>query len=130
VSTDPDQAALACGFQPFDGIIVAWLPKLDTVLEERYNGDLVLYAQDGVVIDVHHEDGKPVRWWEVKIAARAAGLAFIEPFWSGPAADLRVSALPDLPPPERDVGYRRHMRGFSKGPWICIEQESDKHGSQ
>jgi len=119
---EKDQAALYCGFAPDEGIIVAWLPKLDSVLEERYNdGGLTMYAQDGVCIDVHREDGKPVRWWQVRAAARACRFSQVEPFWSGPAADFRVSALPDLPPPEQGVGYKRHMRGFSRGPWIDIE---------
>lgn len=129
VALEHEYPATACGIPDGDGLLVAYLPKLDGVMQESFLRDLVVYSMDGVVIDAlpnvtHYAPDShkgPVKWWRVRGAARELGLAQIEPIWQGPAGELKLSSLPDVPRPEPD--YTLHMRAYSHGPWIRLEQK-------
>jgi hypothetical protein len=115
--------ALDCGFNPNDSVLVAYLPKLDTVIQELYDGDRTLHVVDGVVLDMTSTN--PVRWWRVRNAAFSAKLPLIGVTYAGTARDFSIEArqLKKVLPPLDYEGAKLHMRAYSHGPWICIEPE-------
>jgi hypothetical protein len=128
--TSREHIALACGIARDEGLMVAYLPELASVMQEYPLTWGTLYAQDGVAIDVF-EYGKRVKWWKVREAARLNGLAIVEPVWQGPAEDFRLGMFPPTPkgvPQEGGQFYksRLHMRAWRHGPWIDISKESNE----
>jgi len=128
--TSREHIALACGIARDEGLMVAYLPQLGSVMQEypaEFGG--TLYAMDGVAIDVIAADGKPVKWWKVRIAARVNRLAIVEPVWQGPAEDFKLGMFPPVPMGLLHEGNqfnksRLHMRAWRRGPWIDISKES------
>lgn len=113
------------GIDDNDAVIAAFIPTLDFVAEEHIwrDGDRMfkVYSADGVVLDMHPtNDTKAVKWWLVKMAAHELKLSIIQPFWTGQAAEFRVSSLPDVPKPENTIVS---IRSYSRGPWIKLERE-------
>jgi hypothetical protein len=102
---------------PSDSVLVAYLPKLDMVVQELYQGDHTLHVVDGVVIDM--TGPKAVRWWQVRAAVEGR-MQLIQVFYFGKARDFTVAKLNGW---HVDDGSRLHMRAYSHGPWICIEPE-------
>ena len=125
-----DNPALMCGLDPYDGLLVAYLPKLDGVMQEAYNryvdweGRTVtatVYSIDGMAIDAKTDpDSLTMKWWRVRNWARELGLSIVEPIWGGAVKDFSLRHLPDVPQPH---GAQLHMRAFSHGPWINISPE-------
>lgn len=115
-----EHIALACGIARDEGLMVAYLPPLGAVMQEypaEFGG--TLYAQDGVVIDAIAADGKPVKWWKVRIAARVNRLAIVEPVWQGAAEDFRLGMFPATQ--GKNGEKKLHMRAWQHGPWISID---------
>lgn len=117
-----DQPALQMGMDRHEGVIVAYLPRFEALPQEFSFRDgpddyRTAVAYDGRLIDCIPSD---MRWWKVREAARTLGLDEVSPIWSGPAEDLRVSCLPDVPQPE---GTYLAMRQYRCGPWISLEQK-------
>lgn len=111
------------GIDPYDGIIAAYLPPLDSLMEERYKGDLVVYAQDGVVIDMKDAEANnpsAIKWWRVRNAARELNMSWVEPHWSGAAGDFPFDNPPEC---AHEPEAKLYFRAFSKGPWIKLEAE-------
>ena len=110
-----------------EGLVVAYIPKTGKVPEEYEYRDgkrsFVAVAYDGVLMDILPTDKQAVKWWLVRNAARSLRLDQIEPLWSGPNEDFRVSCLPQLPKPE---GRQLAMRQYSRGPWIILEENNDQ----
>jgi hypothetical protein len=117
--------ALDCGINPNDGLLVAYLPKLDTVLREHHLGDETAHSVDGVMLDVVAP--KPVKWWKVRRAAGELGMALPEVVWQGRAGDFSVdegSTFASFFSPDRfRESAKLYMRAYSHGPWICVEPE-------
>lgn len=120
------------GYKPFEGVLVAYLPPMDAVLQEHYreymawNGrkaQQTMYSIDGVVVDLLDTERKDVRWWVVKNAARDVGMGPVEPIWQGSAADFAQMWPDNLPQVPRPEGAKLHVRGFSRGPWVALEKE-------
>lgn len=109
--------AIENGIEPYEGVLLAYLPPLGAVMQEHEGREYTLYSLDGVAYDCM----PPMKWWRVKDAARALGLSTIEPIWSGAAADFRV---PEVPRPEN---HKLYLRAFSGGPWICLEDKEGSH---
>lgn len=112
--------ALDCGFEPSESVLVAFIPKLDTVVQELYQGDHTLHVLDGVVLDM--TGLKRVRWWQVLDACRAAHMPIVETTGAGKASSFTTANVRNSGEPRYD-GARLHMRAYSHGPWICIEPE-------
>lgn len=123
---DPDYAALACGVDRDEGVIVAYIPKMDAVPVEHHYRDggreFLLYSFKRKVIDMLPFDRKNVKWWQVREAARALKLDYIEPIFACAAEDFRVSSLPQLPKPE---GTYLAFRQYSRGPWVNLEAKEE-----
>lgn len=122
VALEHEYPATACGIPDGDGLLVAYLPKLDGVMQEMPDRvrDLTLYAMDGILVDAIATDARKVKWWLVRNAARDAGLTQVEPMWQGPAGEFKLSSLPDVPRP--GAQHRLYMRAYSHGPWIRLEE--------
>lgn len=110
-----------------EGLVVAYIPPTGQMPEEYEYRDgarsFIAVAYDNILMDLLPMDRKSVKWWIVREAARALKLAPIEPLWTGPVEDFRVSCLPQLPRPE---GYTLAMRQYSKGPWILLEEKKNE----
>jgi hypothetical protein len=119
VSLADKKIAVDCGIDPNDGLLVAYLPKLDAVLQEAYYDDLTAHSIDGILLDV--TGPKPVRWWKVRGAAGDLGLALPDISHACSAKDFTSGLARMFSPPYR--GAKLYMRAYSHGPWICIEQE-------
>lgn len=104
------------------GIMLAFIPTQDGIPREvtyrEGTRTYILAHLDGVVLDLIPQDMKPVKWWIVKNAAREEKLNIPQPLWYGPAEDLNIDELPDLPQPENTV---LAMRQYSQGPWIKLQ---------
>jgi hypothetical protein len=125
------------GISPYDGVILAWLPKLESVMQEmRRNtpdGEEILYLQDGTAIDMLRAKAvggqlQSARWWQVREAARSARVPLVSPIFSCAAMDLR---MPEVP---RPAEHKLYLRRYDKGPWIALEKpillESEKEVEQ
>lgn len=124
-----DNLATACGIDENDGLIVAWLPRLDGVMQEIPWLGGTVYALDGRVIDSLAEDGSQrMKWWKVRRVSGEVGMPVVEPVWQGRAGDFARGRVSDLPRPE---GHKLYMRAYSHGPWIRIERadESANNGA-
>lgn len=121
----PQNPALDCGIDPNDGLLVAYLPKLDTVLQEAYFGEYTAHSIDGVLLDVTHP-GKPMKWWKVRMVAGDLKLALPDIIWQGRAGDFGNELIDHEGQFRPDEGWKLHMRAYSHGPWICIEDEQLK----
>ena len=117
------------GIDPYDGVLIAFLPKLDSVMQEFYlelGGDRLVtaYAQDGMVVDCIDTGQRDVRWWRVRDAARQLHMNIVEPIWSGPAADVTLVMLECLVEQYRpNENEKLHIRCFSRGPWISFSKK-------
>lgn len=124
--TDTPGAQL--GLPRDEGLVVAYIPSTATMPEEYEYRDgsrsFVAVAYDNVLMDLLPMDRKPVKWWIVREAARALKCTPIEPLWTGPVEDFRVSCLPQLPRPEPD--WTLAMRQYSRGPWILLEEKQNE----
>lgn len=114
------------GLRRDDGIIVAYIPAIADVMEEwPYRDGLrefIVYAQNDRVVDMLPHDGKPVKWWMVKMAASAARKSPVEPIFSCAAEDFSVKKIPDVPQPP---GTKLAVRCYSHGPWLTLSKETD-----
>lgn len=123
-----DTPGIQMGIPRDEGLVVAYIPKTDSMPEEyEYrDGDrwFTAVAYDGVLMDLIPADTKTVKWWQVREARRQLRLEEINPIWAGPCEDFRVSCLPQLPKPENT---NLAMRQYSRGPWVILEE---KHGQQ
>lgn len=119
--SDSENLALECGLTPDEGVMVAFLPPLLSVMQEFHyetqDGLKTVYAQDDMVIDMLDSGQPAVKWWKVRGAASQLGLSIVEPVWSGAAADFTHDRYNWVEPPE---GYSWYMRSFSRGPWIAL----------
>lgn len=120
--------ATACGIDPYDGLIVAYLPKFAAVMDEHWlAARLTLYCVNGQAIDaIDDERGQRVKWWQVRNAASSVGMQYVEPIWQGPAGEFMLKCLPDVPRPSPE--HTLHMRAYSHGPWIRLENKDEKGG--
>ena len=116
--------------------MVAYLPRLDAVLQEYYKGSCKVYAQDGIVLDMLDTESPRVKWWKVREAARQLGMTIVEPMWSGPASDMderRIEEIRARVVPldfEQETGAKMFMRAFSHGPWICLDEKENERAAQ
>lgn len=123
VALEHAHPAIACGISEYDGLLVAYLPKLDGMMDEMWDTEegLTCYSVHGKLIDAISEaKGQRVKWWRVRNAARRNGLRQVEPIWQGPAGEFQLSCLPDLPRPSPD--HTLYMRAYSHGPWVKLER--------
>lgn len=123
---DKDFPALMMGIAPDEGVVVAYIPySVDGALYEEHpyrdgKRSFTVYSMDGVVLEMLPEDTKPVRWWQVREAARLLRLDYPEPILACAAEDFRVSCLPEVPAPaDRVLAFRQYARG----PWIKLTPE-------
>lgn len=123
------------GIHPYDGLLVAYLPPLASVLQEYFKGTCKVYAQDGIVLDMLDTDAPRVKWWRVREAARQLQMGIVEPMWSGPACDLTAQRLEELR--ARGATWRLpgeegklFMRAFSHGPWVCLDEEENARAAK
>lgn len=120
--------ALDCGIAPNDSLLVAYLPKLDSVLQEAYFGagedEWTAHIIDGVLLDVTRPN-KPTRWWQARRAAFKLKLQMPHFLYAGTAKDFSMDSkyLKKLVPPLDYEDAKLYMRAYSHGPWICIEDE-------
>lgn len=115
-----ENPAIACGIDENDGLVVAWLPRLDGVMQEHSMSGGTVFSMDGRVIDVvPGKTSQRAKWWTVKQAARNLGMNFPEPIWQGRAGDFTRGSVPDVP---RPLGHKLYMRCYSHGPWIRLEK--------
>lgn len=123
---DRDFPALACGIDRDEGVVIAYIPTGDAIMDEHEyrDGDrtFTLFSMDGVALDMLPQDRKTVKWWMVREAAREHRLQFIEPIKACAAEDFRVSCLPQVPQPEGTV---LAFRQYSRGPWITMTKDQD-----
>lgn len=132
LSSDPIEGTPAgdVGIGAYDGIILAYLPKLDRVpMEIPLSGDqnAALYVVDGMGLDIKDDTERPVKWWRVRNACREARLEMPEPVWHGPAQELsyeRLHAIMERHNPMREGSL--HMRRYDRGPWINCETLEEK----
>lgn len=117
------------GIHPYDGLLVAYLPPLASVLQEYFKGTCKVYAQDGIVLDMLDTEAPRVKWWRVREAARQLQMGIVEPMWSGPACDLTASRLQEIQESRKDEG-KLFMRAFSHGPWICLDEEENARAAE
>ncbi len=128
-NSDIAQQIKECGIDPCDGLLVAYLPPLDSVLQEYFKGTCKVYAQDGIVLDMLDDEKPRVKWWRVREAARQLQMAIVEPAWQGAAGDFTDQRLQELrtrwEPYLKDEGAygKLFMRAYSNGPWICLDEE-------
>lgn len=114
--------ALDCGFDPTDSVLVAYLPKLDAMMQEYdVSSDEKLLALDGIAIDI--VASRAVRWWRVRNAAFVHKLAHVELICSRVAASFSLEYVEWLRKTFPPNDGRMHMRAYSRGPWICIEPD-------
>lgn len=115
------------GFDRHDGVIVAYIPKDDLLMGEHAyrdgSRDFTVYTRAGKVLDMLPLDGKAVKWWMVKEAARFLRLSPIEPIMSCAAEDFRVESLPQVPQP---AGTVLAIRNYSRGPWLTFKTSKSK----
>jgi hypothetical protein len=118
-----DQPGVQMGLPRDEGLVVAYIPRTAQMPEEYEWRDgmrfFVAVAYDDVLMDLLPSDNKNVKWWKVREAARDLKLDEINPIWSGPSEDFRVSCLPQVPQPDGTV---LAMRQYSRGPWITLEE--------
>lgn len=119
------------GFDHHDGLLAAWVPTVDRVplqhdVSAAGRDRFSLFSQDGVVIDGQSPDGRAVKWWRVRDAARECGLDVIEPLWHGAAADFDLAWDPgNRPRPSPE--HKLCIRAYSRGPWIALESSEADH---
>jgi hypothetical protein len=109
------------GIGPTDGILLAWIPVFDQVpTTEGFLGHdfFVWETQSGYML-VDSTD--PLRWWQIKSAARNLGYDHPEPVWSGQASELSVECIPEL---DRTAeGLQLAIRTYHHGPWLTKFKE-------
>jgi len=127
VAVEHPYPALACGVAEYDGLLVAYLPKLDAVMQEFWlpSERLTLYCAGDMAVDAMDEHrGQRVKWWRVRNAARECRMQQVEPIWQGPAGEFTLARLPAVPRPTLE--HKLYMRAFSHGPWIKLERNEDE----
>lgn len=114
------------GLDRDDGLIFAVIPGRAVMMEHEYRFDDKTYATlhtiDDKAVDLVRADGKPVRFWQLKTAARSLGFNFPEPIWSGPAEEIKLKSLVGWLPEEGD-SHSVALRAYQHGPWITLKKE-------
>lgn len=113
--------ALDCGIDPNDSLLVAYLPKLDAVLQETRVAEGTLMSLDGVALDI--VGPKRVRWWQVRRAAGDEGMQLPAIVWQNRVSKFTQEHIEMFAGYPHVDGYKPYMRAYSHGPWICIEKE-------
>jgi hypothetical protein len=119
-TTAPAQLYKDMGLDRDDGLIAAYIPVNAELMNEHTMPDGTLYSVDGCAVDLVMDDEKPVRFWQLKQAARQFRLNHPEPIWTGAAGDFRVQCLPKVPQP---ADTTLAVRQYRRGPWITLTEE-------
>lgn len=104
-----------------DGLIFAVIPQGEIMMEHDAGLSRTLYTIGDKAVDLVRADGKPVRFWQLKAAARVAGFNFPEPIWSGPAEEIKLKSLVGWLP--EDDSHAAALRAYRHGPWITLKKE-------
>lgn len=103
-----------------DGVILALIPIQDSVPDQIEVGGKMFYAWDGVMVD----STTPVRWWQLRAAAKEAKYAHPSQLWAGPVseAEVQYARLIEEHPYFQRLNEHQHLaiRAFNHGPWMPL----------